>query len=158
MKWKPNKLCNPNDDGYDSTSFTFQVIDRFKALNTIGKYKFVYDTLGAPIPQDSIDVEIYFSANNKPDSVLADPKKSMLNYNLRIKGLYTEYPIGIGKVPSNKDPIGSDRIIANSYIVASPNSNLFIGDFYLYIDNKNYVKLRYTNNYRNYSLKGRKIN
>ena len=61
MKWKPNKLCNPNDDGYDSTSFTFQVIDRFKALNTIGKYKFVYDTLGAPFPQDSIDVEIYFS-------------------------------------------------------------------------------------------------
>lgn len=80
-----------------------------------------------------------------------------MNYNLRVKGLYTEYPNGIGVVPSNKDPFdGNKQVIASSFLMAKGAS--FLRDLNLYILPANLVNLKYTNFYKKYSLKGRKIN
>jgi hypothetical protein len=64
IKWKPNMVCNPKETGYDSVSFRFKVSDRLRDFATFGKYRMIYDTLGAPANQDSVEVEFYRSTRN----------------------------------------------------------------------------------------------
>jgi hypothetical protein len=167
IKWKPNLLCNPKETGYDSVSFTFKISDRLKDFATFGKYRMVYDTLGAPTTQDSVDIEFYRSIRNFKDSVALDPKINDGTDN-RIKGLYTLYynaQKGYYVVPSNTEGLENYRLISNTYAVFRGG---FIDNLKIFLNNKNEAFIEYWNYDPNalitsgvkkqYKLKGRKVN
>lgn len=167
IKWKPNVLCNPNETGYDSVSFTFKISDRLKDFATFGKYRMVYDTLGAPTTQDSVDIEFYRSIRNYKDSVALNPRINDGTDN-RIKGLYTlsyNTQKGYYVVPSNTEPMTSYRLISNTYAVFRGG---FIDNLNFFLNNKNEAFIEYWNYDPNalitsgvkkqYKLKGRKVN
>ncbi|MES2655038.1 MAG: hypothetical protein V4620_05575 [Bacteroidota bacterium] len=159
VKWNPNKKCNPNDDGYDSVSFTFRITDRVKDLNTYGKYRMVYDTVGAPANQDSVDIELYCSKINNKDSVLSEPldRPELQILEFRVRGLYTtSLPNGNIQDSSNRFALRTRRVISNNFILLEPTVD-FLGDLQIYIDKNKTTYLQY----RNYSLlrkmKGRRL-
>ena len=167
IKWKPNVLCNPKETGYDSVSFTFKISDKLKDFATFGKYRMVYDTLGAPTTQDSVEIEFYRSIRNDKDSVALDPKLYDGTDN-RIKGLYTLYynaQIGYYVVPSNTEGLDNARLISNTYAVFRGG---FIDNLKIFLNNKNEAFIEYENYDPNalivsgvrkqYKLKGRKVN
>lgn len=69
MQWMPNKQCDPLDDGYDSSSFTFTITNKYNDLTVLGKYRVAFDSL----PYDSIDIDFYFSKLNQRDSIVLNP-------------------------------------------------------------------------------------
>ncbi len=167
IKWKPNMFCNPKETGYDSVSFTFKISDKLKDFATFGKYRMVYDTLGAPTTQDSVEIEFYRSIRNDKDSVALDPKLYDGTDN-RIKGLYTLYynaQIGYYLVPSNTEGLDNARLISNTYAVFRGG---FIDNLKIFLNNKNEAFIEYENYDPNalivsgvkkqYKLKGRKVN
>ncbi|MES2726798.1 MAG: hypothetical protein V4643_06825 [Bacteroidota bacterium] len=159
ISWKPNTLCNPTDDGYDSTSFTFKITDRVKELNTYGKYRMVYDTIGAPANQDSVDVELYCSKRGYKDSVIAEPldRPELQSLDFRIRGLYTTTtPNGNIADSSNKFELHDNRVISNSIILLERSVN-FLGDLQIYIDKNNTTYLQYRNYNIPRKMKGRKL-
>jgi hypothetical protein len=166
IKWKPNLLCNPNETGYDSVSFTFKISDRLKDFATFGKYRMVYDTLGAPTTQDSVEIEFYRSIRNNKDSIALDPKLYDGTDN-RIKGLYTlwyDAQIGYYKVPSNTVGLNNARLISNTYAVFKNSST--VGDLKIFLNNKKEAFIEYDTydpnkldgRRKQYKLKGRKVN
>ncbi len=116
MRWKPNLYCNPNDKGYDSVSQSFTVVDSVQQMGIFGFYRMVYDTLGAPQNQDSVDIEFYLSKTD-PDTtrlIGASVKNPFIKYAYRIKNIYynvltrdtinfkkESYKIGWGDVLTN---------------------------------------------------------
>lgn len=165
IKWKPNVLCNPNETGYDSVSFTFKISDRLKDFATFGKYRMVYDTLGAPTTQDSVDIEFYRSIRNYKDSVALNPRINDGTDN-RIKGLYTlsyNTQKGYYVVPSNTESLDDYRLISNTYAVFRRS---FISNLNIFLNNKNDAFIEYETydpntldgKRKQYKLKGRKVN
>lgn len=166
IKWKPSLFCNPNETGYDSVSFRFKVSDRLRDFATFGKYRMVYDTLGAPNNQDSIEVEFYRSKLNFKDSIVIDPRLYDGTDN-RIKGLFTlSYNTvkGFYVVPSNTEGLDGSRIISNTYPVFKNNST--VGDLKIFLNEKKEAFIEYWNydpnkligDRKQYKLKGRKLN
>jgi hypothetical protein len=163
MRWKPNLFCNPLETGYDSVSFTFKVSDRLKDFATFGKYRMVYDTLGAPSIQDSVEIEFYRSIRNYKDSIANDPRLYDGTQN-RIKGLYS-ISINADKiyyvVPSNSELLNSYRLISNSYAIFKGG---VIDDLKIYLSQSKLAFIEYENydpqkfGYsKKYKLKGRKL-
>lgn len=56
LTWKEKSVCNPNSETKDSAEISFRITRHYNDLNIIGLYRMIYDTLGAPAKQDSIDV------------------------------------------------------------------------------------------------------
>lgn len=66
IRYQPDIICCPNDDGIDSVSKTFYLIKYFNELNIFGKYRGVLNN-----EVDSFDIEIYFLDDNmNPAEVL----------------------------------------------------------------------------------------
>lgn len=165
MHWQPNKLCDPLDNGYDSTSFTFTITDKYNDLNVLGKYRVAFDSL----PYDSIDIELFFAQFDFRDSIVKNPMQSAQNtpydggkgsgntIKLRLKGLNLCYHDGIKRTINEEIEFA---IINANYIsfvnITGQSSIEGPGQFYL---NPFIGKLDlsfYFFNYH-YSLKGRKL-
>ncbi|MDP3929921.1 MAG: hypothetical protein ACOVK9_04385 [Bacteroidia bacterium] len=165
IKWKPNMLCNPNETGYDSMSFRFKVSDRLKDFATFGKYRMVYDTLGAPTNQDSVEVEFYRSKRNLKDSIVIDPKIYDGTDN-RIKGLFalSHWPgTGYYVVPSNVFGLDNERFISNTYAFFKNSSTLGTIQIFLnsqkeaFIEYDTYDPNKLNGERKMYKLKGKKL-
>lgn len=161
VKWKPNTLCNPADDGYDSIGFTFKLADYYSDCFAFSrKYRVVYDSIGAN-NADSIDIEFYMSQLNFPDSLY--PEFTYTDSRLgksaqpRLKGLKTYN--GAFKIwqESKLVPLPLD-IISNSYMYFNINiTGGQMGDVRLDTKEKN-ITLRYNTQGKYYYLKGRILN
>jgi hypothetical protein len=142
------------------------VSDRLKDFATFGKYRIVYDTLGAPAIQDSVEVEFYRSIRNHKDSIVFDPRLYDGTDN-RIKGLYTlsfNNDIGYYVVPSNIEGLQGSRLISNTYALFKNNSTVGTLQINLnsnkeaFIDYWNYDPAKIIGERKQYKLKGRKLN
>jgi hypothetical protein len=171
MRWKPNTLCNPKDDGYDSTVFNFRLTDRYMDMAIMGKYRIKFDTTKT---FDSIDIQFYFSARNFGDSIVKNPINGPFgNYDedegiassidMRIKGLPYYYP-QFGYLDSKINP-NLRYVISDKYIYLHERSSGLMngGEFSLdehktiisgYFRNGNYIN----GEYQKVFLTGRKIN
>lgn len=167
IKWKPNKFCNPKETGYDSMGFTFKITDKLKELGTFGKYRMVYDTVGAPTIQDSVEVELYICRTNYKDSITQNPLYSDLYSEFRIKGLLTYgwiFPSDdLTIVPSNSNAISrSYDFISNSYARFSACCHLYNLKIEMDKNRKTFIEY-YTNDpkiirdNKKFKLKGRKL-
>jgi hypothetical protein len=167
MKWKSNKFCNPNETGYDSASFTFKITDRLKELGTFGKYRMVYDTLGAPIIQDSVDIELYRCRTNFKDSIIQEPIYSDDLSQFRIKGLFTvwEEDKKWVVIPSNEEALDNqNRFVSNSYTRFMGGG--LVRNLKIDINKNNKAFMEYNNwtpinklyKIKKYALNGRKLN
>ncbi|MFZ4797102.1 MAG: hypothetical protein ACOYMA_06380 [Bacteroidia bacterium] len=158
IRWKPNKLCNPNDKGYDSVSFTFKLTDKYYDCMAFGKYRVVYDSIGAN-NKDSFDIEFYRSPNNQSekDSIIPNPYLGQ-NGTIRIKGFNVKTP-GNNNFPSTLAPLVNPLVISNSFMLFLIGNTCCspISETYIYF-NKQLVLFNYYNYSKKYCLKGRKIN
>jgi hypothetical protein len=157
MKWKPNKLCNPNEKGYDSVGFTFKLTDKYYDCKAFGKYRMVYDSIGAN-NKDSFDIEFYRSPNNQSekDSIIQNPYLGQ-NGTIRIKGFSVRIPRN-NYYSSTLAPLADPLVINNSFMLFLIGSTGGpISETTLYF-NKKVVLFNYYNYSKKYCLKGRKIN
>jgi hypothetical protein len=166
MRWEPNKLCDPLDQGFDSASYTFTITNKYNDLNIIGKYRVAFDSL----PYDSMDIEFYFSDFNYIDSVIKNPMQDKFSYTaydgdrglayqikMRMKGLYLPSFDG-RRVPINEQIefaiIGSNYIPFTNLPGISPIEGP--GGLIINPQNKQCELQFYYFGYK-YSLKGRKL-
>lgn len=160
MRWVPNKLCFPDDDGYDSVTFTFKLADYYIDIAAFGKYRMHYDTLGAK-PTDSVDIEFYFSWGSFRDSIVPNPsynKQKISSYTYRLKGFPVSLPDG-RIFPSQEFLLSNSLVISNTFML------FYIGQYCCGpieetgITLINDVAYMYYYNFtRRYNLTGRKIN
>jgi hypothetical protein len=159
MRWKPNKLCDPLDDGFDSTSFTFTITNKYKEMNVLNKFRMVYDSLN----KDSFDIEFYFSQPNRPDSVIKNPMegtsggpydgdKGLAEYiHLKVNGIV------INGFNLNRTKIYG-QIISTNHLTYFDESQLSIGIGYFSLNpNTKRCKMEFGFSRNKYNLKGRKL-
>ncbi len=159
MRWKPNKLCDPLDDGFDSTSFTFTITNKYKEMNVLNKFRMVYDSLN----KDSFDIEFYFSQPSRPDSVIKNPMqgpfggpydgdKGLAEYiHLKLNGII------INNFNLNRTYINA-QIVSSNYLPFYEKLRSTIGTGYFSIDPyTNLCKMEFFYFDKKYNLKGRKL-
>lgn len=158
MSWTPNKLCNPKDDGYDSIGFTFKLTKYYDDCAAFGKFRVVYDSIGANL-LDSFDIQFYRSPNNQSqaDSIIPNPFLGQ-NGSFRVKGFYVKQSTG-NIVKSNYVPIDMPLVINNSFMCFELEHwcCAAIAETKVYI-NKHVAEMIYYNYTKKYTLRGRKLN
>lgn len=163
MHWTPNKQCDPLDNGYDSTSFTFTITNKYNDLNVLGKYRVAYDSL----PYDSIDIEFYFSKLNQRDSVVLNPMQGDFGgpYDGDLGGGYTIMLIFKGlTLPDYQNKmrlikeIVPGGVVSDNFIIIENDPGSLSGPGGLSLNpltKKCTLTFKYRTKY--YSLKGRKL-
>ncbi len=171
LRWKPNKFCNPNDIGYDSTSFSFRISNKFLDMNIMGKYRIKYDTSAT---NDSSDIEFYFSKRQYADSIVKNPINGPFGIydgdlgpaegsSFRVKGIPI-YNHGILGYLDSKIDGTQNFVLSNNFLKLNPINSRFNGAEFIYNKEKNTITGYFRNgNYINNEfqkvlLKGRKIN
>ncbi len=185
MAWPINLLCNPNGIKQTDSIGTkpyFKVTHRLRDFYTYGKYRMVYDTLGAPFNQDSTIIQFYATNDNKNSPLIrVTPTDPNIFYHpfLSVKGLLTRDFIRTSpdtifrRVPSDTatyfpnsipmrpfDMQSPEFAITNTYIVYESTVSVQYPFIYLYlfVHPDKTVTLIYKNYKTVYRLRGRKIN
>lgn len=169
VRWNPNKVCNPTDDGYDSSAFTFRITDRFYDLKVMGKYRVVIDSS----PLDSSDIEFYFSKFGFADSVIKNPIAGPWGHYDGDVGLAAEIEFRVRGLRLFNNSVnrwfdtkvarldGGHCMISNSYIkfAAYNRGTLSMSDGYFKVNPSSLIcKGAFYNANRYYTISGRKIN
>jgi len=172
LRWKPNLYCNPLETGYDSVSKSFTIVDSLQQMGTFGMYRMIYDTIGAPTNQDSINIELYLG-DNKSDSgrlkgVSYKDPFFLGQYTYRLKNVFLnilDKDTLIWKNESYKQRNGNNTgLVRNSFYVQEEIANEqqravtpFSG-IKIFVLKNNKAVIQYNNYSKQIKLKGRKIN
>ncbi len=174
LTWKVDSLCNPKSKGYDSVSspITFKFTTYYNDLASWGKYRMVFDTIGAFSTQDSITIN--FLAYNKEGDTIPNVNNPNCDDspNYRITGLYTNgrtYNSNGGYISKTVNSHSQNYIypndfksynssITNSMIICNKSDNsYFIHSLYLFMNLDKTATLYYKNYDKEYKMRGRKI-
>lgn len=168
MRWEPHRTCNPLDKGYDSSSFTFTITNKLNDLRVMGKYRIVLESS----PNDSIDIEFYFSKFGYPDSLVKNPLTAVSvgfydgdvgpaeQIELRVKGLLLYSRLIHLWLDTKGETLDAGHcVISDCYIrLGNDQGSLSMGDGYFSYDPKtNQCAGTFYHAYDYYKLKGRKL-
>jgi hypothetical protein len=115
IRYEPDTICFPGDDGMDSVSRTFYLIRYFNELNIFGRYRGVLNN-----EIDSFDMEIYFlNKNGGPAEIAKDVGNTFQRFinfhNIKdtVDGYYFVWPVnyfGYFSGDRNTSPLGEVTI------------------------------------------------